>query len=110
MQPHWAKQPANTEFGKTPENASYHRHIFTRISTPNEAIVNSIAKLRRRSDSLRHRDQHDAPSEGACFCFVVKRKNLGERPGDLMYPLIFRRCRRPQRRFDFDLEVPDSVR
>ena len=30
--------------------------------------------------------------------------------GVLMYPLIFRRCRRPQRRFDFDLEVPDSVR
>jgi hypothetical protein len=44
--------------------------------------VNNIAKLRCRSDSLRHRDQHDSPSDGASFCFVVKRKSLGERPGD----------------------------
>ena len=28
----------------------------------------------------------------------------------LMYPLIFTRCRRPRRRFDFELGVPDSVR
>jgi hypothetical protein len=43
-----AKQPTNTEFGKNSENASYYRHIFTRINTPNEAIVNKLAKLRQR--------------------------------------------------------------
>lgn len=43
-----AKQPTNTEFGKTTDNASYYRHIFTRINTPNEAIVNKLAKLRQR--------------------------------------------------------------
>jgi DNA-binding MarR family transcriptional regulator len=43
-----AKQPSNLEFGKTPQNASYYRHIFSRINTRNEAIVNKVAKLRQR--------------------------------------------------------------
>jgi len=43
-----AKDPANTEFGKTPQNASYYRHIFTRINSKNEAIMNKLEKLRRR--------------------------------------------------------------
>jgi hypothetical protein len=43
-----ARDPANTEFGKTPQNASYYRHIFTRINLRNEAIMNKIEKLRRR--------------------------------------------------------------
>ena len=32
------------------------------------------------------------------------------RPANLMYPLIFTRCRRPRRRCDFDVGVLDSVR
>jgi hypothetical protein len=44
------------------------------------------------------------------FMSIDQSKCLANNLRYLMYPLIFRRCRRPQRRFDFDLEVPDSVR
>jgi DNA-binding MarR family transcriptional regulator len=43
-----SKVPTNTECAKTPENASYYRHIFTRINATNEAVLNKLATLRRR--------------------------------------------------------------
>jgi DNA-binding MarR family transcriptional regulator len=43
-----AKQPTNTEFGKTPQNESYYRHIFNRINARNEDVMNKLAKLRHR--------------------------------------------------------------
>jgi DNA-binding MarR family transcriptional regulator len=43
-----AKQPTNTEFGKTSQNESYYRHIFNRINTTNEAIMKKLAKLQKR--------------------------------------------------------------
>lgn len=43
-----AKQPTDTQFGRTPQNASYYRHIFNRINNINEDIVKKLTKLRQR--------------------------------------------------------------
>jgi DNA-binding MarR family transcriptional regulator len=43
-----AKEPSNTEYGKSDANAPYYRHIFNRINKTNEVIVKKLEKLRKR--------------------------------------------------------------
>jgi DNA-binding MarR family transcriptional regulator len=43
-----AKNPTDTEHGKTAANAPYYRHIFNRINTINEVIVKKLEKPKKR--------------------------------------------------------------